>query len=146
MVPVEVRAGDVGGRSSARRRQGQPGQRPDARMGGGGGAGGVGLDADHRVVVVSGDPAQAFLHQVDRVDPPGTDLAGEFVEHSPNGTGQRKRTSKVARPKIFLPSDFALTRITLVRVSGSSDLTFPLNSMSAPSLAGTTAGADSRTA
>ena len=61
-------------------------------------------------------------------------------------SGQRKRTSNVARPKIFLPSDFAPTMTTPVRVSGSSDLIRPLNSMSAPSVADTIAGADSRTA
>ena len=60
--------------------------------------------------------------------------------------GQRKRTFNVARPKIFRPLDFAPTRMTPVRVSGSNDLTRPLNSMSAPSLADTIAGADSRTA
>lgn len=59
---------------------------------------------------------------------------------------QRKRTFIVARPKIFLPCDFAATAMTPERAAGSSDLMSPLNSMSAPSLAGTIAGADSRTA
>ncbi len=53
--------------------------------------------------------------------------------------------SSVARPKIFLPADFAVTMTTPVRVSGSSDLIRPPNSMSAPSADDTIAGADSRT-
>ena len=52
-------------------------------------------------------------------------------------SGQRKRTFNVARPKILRPSDFAPTMTTPVRVSGSSDLIRPLNSMSAPPAAGT---------
>ena len=59
---------------------------------------------------------------------------------------QRKRTFKLARPKIFRPPDFAATMTAPERVAGSSDLTRPLNSMSAPSVADTIAGADSRTA
>lgn len=59
---------------------------------------------------------------------------------------QRKRTSNVARPKILRPSDFAPTTTTPVRVSGFNDLTRPLNSMSVPAAADTTAGADNRTA
>ena len=59
---------------------------------------------------------------------------------------QRKRTSNVARPKIFRPADFAATITTPERVAGSNDLIRPLNSMSAPSVADTIAGADSRTA
>ena len=61
-------------------------------------------------------------------------------------SGQRKRTFIVANPKIFLPSDFAPTMTTPVRVAGSKLLIRPLNSMSAPSVADTIAGADSRTA
>src|SRR6185436_2694461 len=59
---------------------------------------------------------------------------------------QRKRMFSVARPKIFRPSDFAATMTTPERVAGSSDLIRPLNSMSAPSVADTIAGWDSRTA
>jgi hypothetical protein len=60
--------------------------------------------------------------------------------------GQRKRTFNVARPKIFRPPHFAATMTTPVRVAGSIDLIRPLYSMSAPSVADTIAGADSRTA
>src|ERR1700761_522241 len=60
--------------------------------------------------------------------------------------GQRKRTFNVARPKIFRPPDFAPTMTTPLRVAGSNDLIFPLNSMSAPSAADTIAGAESRIA
>jgi hypothetical protein len=60
--------------------------------------------------------------------------------------GQRKRMFNVARPKIFRPPDFAATMTTPVRVAGSSDLIRPLYSMSAPSVADTIAGWDSRTA
>ena len=56
------------------------------------------------------------------------------------------RTFIVAMPKIFLPPDFAVTITTPERVSGSSDLILPPNSMSQPSFADTIAGADSRTA
>ena len=59
---------------------------------------------------------------------------------------QRKRTTNVAMPKIFLPLDFAATITTPERVSGSNDLILPVNSISQPSLADTIAGADSRTA
>lgn len=62
------------------------------------------------------------------------------------GRGQRKRTFNVARPKIFRPPDFAATMTTPVRVAGSSDLMRPLYSMSAPLVADTIAGWDSRTA
>src|SRR6476620_5231766 len=68
------------------------------------------------------------------------------VAASPGPPGQRKRTFNVARPKIFRPADFAPTTTTPVRVSGSSDLIRPLNSMSAPSVADTIAGEDSRIA
>jgi hypothetical protein len=61
-------------------------------------------------------------------------------------SAQRKRTSNVARPKILRPPDFAPMTTTPVRVAGFSDLIRPLNSMSAPAAADTTAGADSRTA
>lgn len=64
----------------------------------------------------------------------------------PAAQAQLKRTFIVARPKIFRPSDFAATMTTPLRVVGSNDLIRPLNSMSAPSLADTIAGADSRTA
>lgn len=82
-------------------------------------------------------------HLVDSLD--------EAIEHArshvwDDPSVQRKRTSSVASPKILRPSDFAATSTTPVRVSGSSDLTLPLNSMSAPSAADTTDGADSRTA
>ena len=54
--------------------------------------------------------------------------------------------SSVASPKILRPSDFAPTMTTPLRVSGSSDLIRPLNSMSQPSVAETIAGCDNRTA
>ena len=72
--------------------------------------------------------------------------AQRLILLEPPREAQRKRTSNVARPKILRPSDFAATTTTPVRVAGSSDLIRPLNSMSAPSVADTIAGADSRTA
>jgi hypothetical protein len=76
------------------------------------------------------------------------DTRFEYLQHHhhPPAAGQRKRTSNVARPKIFRPPDFAATMTTPVRVAGSSDLIRPLYSMSAPSVADTIAGWDSRTA
>ena len=87
------------------------------------------------------DGEECHLHAVDRA---GSHQRPRLARH--DQPGQRKRTVNVARPKIFRPLDFAATMTTPVRVSGSKDLTRPLNSMSAPSLADTIAGADSRTA
>src|SRR5215212_8441984 len=76
---------------------------------------------------------------------PAVSPVNDFVRIVLTPSAQRKRTSTVAKPKIFRPADFAATSTTPVRVVGSSDLTRPLNSMSAPSAADTIAGEDSRT-